>query len=531
MQLTLYMLRPDLDSRSWGLRESIAEYEEVPTRQAGDLDLRLLTHQSDPQPPRWLRDLQSIVEGDALPMSALLNSHGAALLLIRYRGYRFILAYGTGRFAIERSYTEPRFGLRVVANSVSSNRLISADTRGLVGRGRSQRTVMPSAGPLYELGIETDEELVRLLEGKPTADFANAVAGGESLRLKIRRFSLARLQEKLDQIIEMYESSKYKESYEFLDYFTPVRREDKVLRAALGGAVVDLVRQRSDDLAFVPPDILEPLEVNYYVLRCGGYSSDELDELSTEAVYDALEQWPIEDPLRSVKVDAYDSSGDRVVESNNLQHYIVADIPYDDRRYVLAAGEWIEIDQNYVIAVQRRIDRLPDMTRKLKLATWNLNAQGDEEAYNQHLGRKRGWKVLDRKNFPIERPNQKVEICDLLTPDKQLLCVKRMTKSSTLSHLFAQGLVSADLLVNNAEGYQDRVIEYLTELRPRATFGSREEWTVVYAIATSNTARLSKSLYFFSKVGLDRTAKQLGSLGVKVALARVPLVAKRPRSR
>jgi uncharacterized protein (TIGR04141 family) len=521
VQLTLYMLRRDLDDRSWGLRESIAAYEEVRTRQVGDLNLTLLIHQSDPKPPRWLQDLQSIVEGDALPMSALLNSHGAAVLLIRHRGYRFILVYGTGRFTIERSWTEPRFGLRVVANSVSSDRIISADTRGLVGRGRSQRTVMPSAGPLYELGIETDEELVRLLEGKPSADFANAAAGGESLRLKIQKFSLARLQEKLDQIIERYESSRYKELYEFLDYFTPVRREDKALRDGLNGAVIDLIRQRSDDLAFAPPDIMEPLEVNHYVLRCGSYTSDELDELSTEAVYDALEQWSIEDPLRSVRVDAYNSSGDLAAESYHLLHYIVADIPYGDRRYVVCAGEWIEVDQDYVIAVQRRIDRIPDITRKLRLDRWDLGVYEDEEVYNEHLGN-RGWKVLDRKNFPIERPNQKVEICDLLTPDKQLLCVKRMTKSSTLSHLFSQGLVSADLLVNNPEGYQDRVMDYLRELRPDATFGSRDDWTVVYAIATSNRERLSRSLYFFSKVSLDRTAKQLRSLGVNVALARIP---------
>lgn len=219
----------------------------------------------------------------------------------------------------------------------------------------------------------------------------------------------------------MYESSKYKESYEFLDYFTPVRREDKVLRDALDGIIIDLIHQQSDDLAFALPDILEPLEVSHYVLRYGGYSSDELDELSTEAVYDTLEQWTIDDPLRSVKVDAYDSSGDRVMESYSLLQYIVADISYSDRRYGLAAGEWIEVDQDYVSAVQRRINHLPDMTRKLKLATWNLNAQGDEEAYNAHLGRKRGWIVLDRKKFPIERPNQKIEICDLLTPDKQLL--------------------------------------------------------------------------------------------------------------
>ena len=106
----------------------------------------------------------------------LVNSHSAALLLISYRGYRFILAYGRGWQAIERSWVDPRFGLRVVANAVSADRVRSVETRTLGGRHLSRYTAMPTAGPLYELGIEPINTLVRQLEGIPSPNLAGSAA-------------------------------------------------------------------------------------------------------------------------------------------------------------------------------------------------------------------------------------------------------------------------------------------------------------------------------------------------------------------
>jgi uncharacterized protein (TIGR04141 family) len=98
-----------------------------------------------------------------------------------------------------------------------------------------------------------------------------------------------------------------------------------------------------------------------------------------------------------------------------------------------------------------------------------------------------------------------------------------MAKSATLSHLFLQGSVSAQLMVANADGYQDRVMDVLKEVVPDAEFGSRDQWTVVYAIGTDKPGRLADSLYFFSKVSLDSTVQQLRNIGINVALARIPL--------
>jgi len=98
-----------------------------------------------------------------------------------------------------------------------------------------------------------------------------------------------------------------------------------------------------------------------------------------------------------------------------------------------------------------------------------------------------------------------------------------MTRSSTLSHLFMQGQVSAQLLTANLEGYRDRIMQDLQLLDPAATFGTSSDWTLVYAIATPKPGALATSLYFFGKVALYHASQQLRSLGIRVAVARIPM--------
>jgi uncharacterized protein (TIGR04141 family) len=100
MKLSMYMLRPDLGDDDWGLREVVEEFEVKSTRELDNLQITLLVRQSQPRPPRWLKDLVGLMIDGSLTM--LLNTHSAALLLVRHRGYRFVLCYGTGRFAIDR---------------------------------------------------------------------------------------------------------------------------------------------------------------------------------------------------------------------------------------------------------------------------------------------------------------------------------------------------------------------------------------------------------------------------------------------
>ncbi|MGW5465686.1 TIGR04141 family sporadically distributed protein [Streptomyces sp. NPDC003996] len=72
---------------------------------------------------------------------------------------------------------------------------------------------------------------------------------------------------------------------------------------------------------------------------------------------------------------------------------------------------------------------------------------------------------FDRNNVQtaLHRGNG-VEICDLLSPDNDLVMVKRAKGSDALSHFFSQALVAVQTLRNSPEG-RERFAEKVAEAR------------------------------------------------------------------
>ena len=176
---------------------------------------------------------------------------------------------------------------------------------------------------------------------------------------------------------------------------------------------------------------------------------------------------------------------------------------------------------------------IDDLTADLDLPVWNrkeldkvIKESGDksltaEGLYNSSLATDRGFALLDKKNLYFGR-NRKIEICDLLTPDRKLLCVKRPSQSSTLSHLLAQGSVSASLM--NEPPYRERLMGSLSQLTERAEYGNPADWTFVYAIATEKSGPLAESLFFFSKVNLVTNVRAIRSRSYRTAVAKISVV-------
>lgn len=122
-----------------------------------------------------------------------------------------------------------------------------------------------------------------------------------------------------------------------------------------------------------------------------------------------------------------------------------------------------------------------------------------------------------------------IEICDLLSKDRQLIHVKRHVGSSDLSHLFAQGLVSAELLQMNLEFRREAHAKVATVAHGRPGFdflaGARfvpSDYEVVYAIIERwQGCRCAEALPFFSKVNLREVATNLRSRGFRVGLNQI----------
>ena len=156
------------------------------------------------------------------------------------------------------------------------------------------------------------------------------------------------------------------------------------------------------------------------------------------------------------------------------------------------------------------------------------HGQWGEGAYNTNVAAAEPTRYAlldDTKKVMHGGGHGQVEICDLLSIDRELIHVKLYGKSSAFSHLFSQGFVSGQLIQIDAD-FRQKVRGQLVapfvdlidvEKKPR-----QDEFTVVYAVISEDKGG-TLHLPFFSRVNLNNTAKVLRGFGYKVELLKIPV--------
>ena len=125
--------------------------------------------------------------------------------------------------------------------------------------------------------------------------------------------------------------------------------------------------------------------------------------------------------------------------------------------------------------------------------------------------------LMDAKNIPFGGSWSKVELCDVLMDTGRFIHVKHYSGSAVLSHLFNQGLVSAELMTEPE--FRAKASKKLAELAPGFGMdlnnGSVAE--VVFGIITKDNAD-RPNIPFFSKVTYDHVASRLRMMNVNVSI-------------
>lgn len=210
-------------------------------------------------------------------------------------------------------------------------------------------------------------------------------------------------------------------------------------------------------------------------------------------------------------------------ERHSLAVYrcLVAEIDHQGRLYLLADGEWFALDRNFVAEVDAALGKIKVLRHGLP--AWN---PGEHEGpWNTRASKH--WKdaaLLDKSNIMHGGPHSRIEPADLLTKSRVLAHVKRRDKNSSgLSHLFAQGAVSAEL-ISRDRPFRKKVADELpkghaalAEELKAASFDPRQ-WTVGYVLLGADAANPAGGLPFFSKVNLRKHADRLASMQYRVGL-------------
>jgi uncharacterized protein (TIGR04141 family) len=182
---------------------------------------------------------------------------------------------------------------------------------------------------------------------------------------------------------------------------------------------------------------------------------------------------------------------------------------------VLNGGRWYTLEKDFVKQVNDSFSKVPIYSGSF--IDYDDKTEAD---YNKRLVKSNSsdYSLMDRK---LTYHGGAMEFCDVFSKAKELIHIKRYGGSATLSHLFYQGVNSAEFfqmdfeyrkIVHNKLSSSFRIFD--PKNRP-----DHDEYHVIFGIISRSDKPLS--MPFFSRVGIRHALRRLEGFGYKVSLAKI----------
>lgn len=480
--------------------------------------------------PDWVSFLREGV-GDGLP--AMISKGISAVLVVKHEKRFFAITFGhRGRGMLAGGAYELDFGLKVALNRVNSAQLRSVDTKSFEDVVISTRTQSSQRSELSAFGIDIYKDLLRGVVGEPkNTDIFKRIAGSDAA-VVVTTLEFCELDELFEELSEAFESKDYIKEFPWVDRVKQVR--DTKLLASLDGLLTDAIRSgQTGSMHLAPSQVVDWEKIESFSFSGSGQRNGwKSSELQLEGY---LKNFP-SGKLAQIDVDSLRRHmvrvkfTNRTLESEEFSVYdcLVWETDNGGTRYALMDGRWFEIEVSFARTI------LTEAATYLVPGSF-LVAAGtgeDESAYNNRAaGIVQGMALLDKKLIRIPDTPSGIEVCDLMSIDGSFIHVKKRGQSSTLSHLFSQGSVSATLFSCDST-FREKLNERLTSdgniqhasLVATAARPDPKQFKIVYAIIAKRDASGSfPELPFFSAVNLVQHGRQVSALGFEVQLRYIEL--------
>lgn len=404
-------------------------------------------------------------------------------------------------------------------NTVNPESVRSVDAKTIEELTLVTRRQASRASTFGTFGLDTNRDLLRGVTGKPRDEnFAIRVAGADSLTISVP-IGFQELGEKCEQLLSAYLSDAYKEAFDFIDHLRIVQ-DKSLIEKFEESLIADLKEGRTEKMHLAPPEPIDWENVSGFTYRgarhANVYPEMDIDEMVSEINTEALSV----NYLRRKDIGVRYRDSERSVDMWPIFSCIAYETESDDRLYVLSTGDWYEVDRDFATRIRDQVSAI--LSTALILPTARIDE--NEGVYNDRIAKENDFALMDGQFIQYGGPYDKIELCDLLTPDRHFIHVKRKTRSSTLSHLFAQGLTSAELFLRDQE-FRVRARKKLEDVEPALADiipadrnPNPADYEVAYAIVTKPSRR-AKTLPFFSQLNLANAVSRLRGYGYRGSLA------------
>ena len=478
--------------------------------------------------PKWSDFTESIT---GVSLDELANRSSSAVLIIKTATATMAFTFGYGRFLIDTKYFVHDFGIKTALNTLNHDSLRSVDLFTLEDQAVQKKSQASRESSVGVFGIDISRDVLRAVTGSPKngVDLKN-ISGGDAVYSFGIEMDVDEISQLVDLLSSYYANDSYKSNFSWVDNIRKVKEKSEIDN--LDEKLIDKIKAKSTEITITIPEIVQWDSI--YGFSFTRTKNSIRPTIEPKEYLDNIEVATVSvDSIKRDRLFVYD------VHENESEHQIYKCIYFEhkeiDKTYILFAGLWYEIDNSFVARIDSTLGQLNVSSLVFpKVYVWDevkdgktkskIESEGD---YNVRASTTHSYHLLDKELIKSNRTTTAIELCDLMTDNKQFIHVKhRKGGSAGLSHLFAQGSVSAEILLGDKEFRKKartvlrRVSSGLQDSVPLNNFKS-DGVEVVFLILGEDSASLKKNLPFFSKVNLSKAFENLSQRGFEVSIAGV----------
>lgn len=525
-RLNTFMAKPAGEGQEFSDLLADAPVDTYPMADTLGIDGVLCVRRSAEKRPNWGAVLDEVA-GRVIP--DLANRSSSAVLLLRVDGDIFAFAFGYGRYLIEQARFVQDFGLRTALNTLDDKSLRSVDLHTLEDQPVQKKSQAARDSEVSVFGIDILRDVLRAVTGvtKRGVDLSQ-ISGGDAMFSFGVNMEAADFPALVRRIKGYYANDDYKTSFSWVDNVRKVKDDASI--DALNAQLVQAVAKKNPGIMVTLPEIGAwdtilgfSFTRNKDGVRPVVNSADYIDTISDLAGFTI-------EGLKRDKLFVHDVDGN--ITEHPVYRCIYFEIVDDDKTKIIFDGKWYEVDATFIGRITETLELIQITTLPFPaVEVWDdggksrIESEGD---YNTRAAAAHGYFLLDKKLVKTDRATSPIELCDLLTPAKQLVHVKhRKGGSAGLSHLFAQGGVAAEIMLGD-KAFRKKARTVLRGVNPAARDLvpldnlRSADYEIVFLILGEGSATLKQNLPFFSKVNLSKAFESLTQRGFRVSIAGAP---------
>ena len=469
--------------------------------------------------PNWIDDFFEM-ECDELRQA---NSRAVLVDKIEIDGKKiiFALAFGYSKNLFAEDVLEEQFGLKIVLNTVGINDIRKISKVSVGSNQKQSQEQMPKATNINEFGFDLERDLIKTITGKCNDEIfekANLI-GGDIFSILVER-DINNIEEFLIYCYRKYKEEKYKENFEWIDNIKEVK--SKTEKEQLDNLLVQYIREEKFDCVWMSiPEVINWEGVTGF---CYTNDGEINDDIIIEKVIESLRNELTDiGQLKRKRIIMEDIEG-KEIERWTAYKCLVAEVQLEDKSYCLNNGKWYCIDKDFSDKIESEYNEIE--LSDLEFIDYDSEMKNEDD-YNEKLSEKLVNAYLIHKIGEIPfggGKGNKIELCDVMTKNNELIHIKKNGGSAYLSHLFNQAAVSAELLLDkNFRSKVDKKMDELDFDKHLTNSFNANDYTVIIGIINKYQEERPK-IPFFSKVSLRYTLNSIKNMGYKVQLKNIKKV-------